>query len=345
MSKTLIIRHSRIGDALIPVPLIYSLAKKYPQDQFTVLSNNRFAPIFDAMPGNVTFIPMIGKGSGFLRGPRFILKRIFFLKKLKRMSFDKVAMLQFETFEKDLYKEYKKTARIAITDEANFRDNKRLKELNAGGLTMVGLHKETFVNLGYTEIELDFDSEPIKKGDLKTLSETLGLDPTKKIIAIAPFSKEKQKVYPLDKMKEVAGYFSNDNNTQVLIFGGGQKEKDIVEDWRRDYPQIISTINKLSFADELLLISHCDALLSMDSANLHIANLLNTPVISVWGATAPTNGYYTPNENAHYEVIMKGVDCQPCSVFGSLPCNQDEYMRCMKIDKNVIIDKVKSIIK
>lgn len=37
------------------------------------------------------------------------------------------------------------------------------------------------------------------------------------------------------------------------------------------------------FRGELALISHLDVMLSMDSANMHLASLTGTPVVSVWG--------------------------------------------------------------
>ena len=35
---------------------------------------------------------------------------------------------------------------------------------------------------------------------------------------------------------------------------------------------------------ELVLMSHLDAMVSMDGANMHMASIVGTPVVSVWGA-------------------------------------------------------------
>ena len=42
---------------------------------------------------------------------------------------------------------------------------------------------------------------------------------------------------------------------------------------------------------ELNLMSHLDVMLSMDSANMHLASLVNIPVVSIWGATHPYAGF------------------------------------------------------
>ncbi|BDW74867.1 hypothetical protein BFINE_06620 [Bacteroides finegoldii DSM 17565] len=42
-------------------------------------------------------------------------------------------------------------------------------------------------------------------------------------------------------------------------------------------------IGKLNMCTELNLMSHLDVMLSMDSANMHLASLVNIPVVSIWG--------------------------------------------------------------
>lgn len=41
-------------------------------------------------------------------------------------------------------------------------------------------------------------------------------------------------------------------------------------------------IGKLNMRTELNLMSHLDVMLSMDSANMHLASLVNIPVVSIW---------------------------------------------------------------
>ena len=48
---------------------------------------------------------------------------------------------------------------------------------------------------------------------------------------------------------------------------------------------------------ELNLMSHLDVMLSMDSANMHLASLVNIPVVSVWGATHPYAGFMVSPQN------------------------------------------------
>ena len=44
---------------------------------------------------------------------------------------------------------------------------------------------------------------------------------------------------------------------------------------------------RYGFPVELSLVSWLDVMVSMDSANMHLASLVRTPVVRVWGATHP----------------------------------------------------------
>lgn len=43
MAKVLVIRTSSFGDVAILVPVIFSVAAKYPQDRFSVMTRKAFA--------------------------------------------------------------------------------------------------------------------------------------------------------------------------------------------------------------------------------------------------------------------------------------------------------------
>ena len=48
---------------------------------------------------------------------------------------------------------------------------------------------------------------------------------------------------------------------------------------------------KLSFKEELRLISQLDLMLSMDSGNGHLAAVYGVPVVTIWGNTHPSAGF------------------------------------------------------
>jgi ADP-heptose:LPS heptosyltransferase len=94
---------------------------------------------------------------------------------------------------------------------------------------------------------------------------------------------------------------------------------------------------------ELVLMSHLDVMLSMDSSNMHMASLTATPVVSVWGATHHYGGFmgwHQPPENA----IQVDLDCRPFSIYGKRHCRRGD-LACMNMIKpERIIERIEQII-
>lgn len=60
-----------------------------------------------------------------------------------------------------------------------------------------------------------------------------------------------------------------------------------MEEWAQHFPNVISTAGKLTINMELALMSNMDVMLVMDAANMHLASLVNIPVVSIWGQRIP----------------------------------------------------------
>jgi ADP-heptose:LPS heptosyltransferase len=125
-----------------------------------------------------------------------------------------------------------------------------------------------------------------------------------------------------------------------LLFGGGKYEIEILRKWEQEIPFTFSVAGRFSFKEELAIISNLDKMLSMDSANMHLASLYNVPVVSVWGATHPFAGFYGWGQNEKNIVQIAELECRPCSVFGNKPCFRGDHA-CMHWIKNeTIIQKL-----
>ena len=97
---------------------------------------------------------------------------------------------------------------------------------------------------------------------------------------------------------------------------------------------------KLGFSGELALMSHLKLLVSMDSANMHLASLVGLPVISVWGATHPYAGFLGWRKSLD-NVVQLDLPCRPCSIFGNRPCWRNDYACLNEISPEEIADKIK----
>jgi putative ADP-heptose--LPS heptosyltransferase len=102
-------------------------------------------------------------------------------------------------------------------------------------------------------------------------------------------------------------------------------------------------IGKLNMRTELNLMSHLDVMLSMDSANMHLASLVNIPVVSIWGATHPYAGFMGWKQ-LPVNTVQLDLSCRPCSVYGQKPCWRGDYACLRDIKPEQVIAKIEGIV-
>lgn len=340
MAKVLVIRMSSFGDVAMLVPVIYSVAAKYPQDRFSVMTRKAFAPLFENLGFNVNVIPidLMGKHKGF-----FGLLQL--TKRLALMGFTHVADEHDVLRSKVIRFFLKATGRKVFYIDKGRKEKERMiasKQLIPPLRTTISRYQDVFDRLGFpaqmifTNI-LEFVPHSIS--DVKAVvSEKIG-----RWIGIAPFAKHKGKIYPLEKMEKVIDILSKDKNTTIILFGAGKEEKTILEQWSKKYENTINASGKLNLTNELILISYIDVMLTMDSANMHIASLVQTPVVSIWGATHPSLGFYGFNQDPQ-NAVQIDLECRPCSVYGNLPCQRGDYACLTHIDESVVVDRIHRVL-
>lgn len=337
MSKILIIRFSALGDVAMTIPVIYSLATAYPMHEITVLSRKPFESLFKTLPSNVRFI------SADLKGEHNGIKGLNVLyKELKAKKYDYVADFHSVLRSHYLRLRFKLNGVSTASIDKGRSEKKKLAKKNGKNLVQLKSsfirYYEVLEKLGF-KFDLSFNSIFEKGTDLSEIISLTGEKSTEKWLGIAPFAKHQGKIYPLELQEKVIEHFAYDNRVKVFVFGGGEAEKNIISKWAEKYPAITSMVGKLSMSQELILMSHLDIMFSMDSANMHLASLVNTPVISLWGATHPFAGFMGWNqlpENA----IQADLACRPCSIYGQKPCYRGDYACMHQITPGQIINRI-----
>ncbi len=342
MANILLIRFSAFGDVAMMVPIVHSLATQYPQHDITVLSRTQFAPLFATMPPNVHF-----RGVNWAKDYAGINGLNTLYRELKAQEFDCVA--DFHSVLRTIYlrfRFYLSGHKIASIRKGH-KEKKKLTRMGYKKLkplkTSFQRYSDVLKRLGFP-IKTQFTSIfGEKKGVLH--ENTLKLTGTKeneKWVGIAPFATYKGKIYPLDKMQRVIETLSNKKRCKIFLFGGGEPEVMQLKSWSQQFDDVVSVAGVLPLEQELALISHLDVMISMDSANMHLASLVNTPVISIWGATHPYAGFLGWNQS-DANTIQKELPCRPCSVFGNKPCRFENY-DCLQIQPQSIIKKIESFL-
>ena len=147
-------------------------------------------------------------------------------------------------------------------------------------------------------------------------------------IGIAPYARYENKMYPLDQMQQVLRLLTEQQSTRIFLFGSRGEQAETLEQWESLSPRVHSVAGLFSLKEELALMAHLDVMVSMDSANQHMASLTGTRVVSVWGSTTPACGFMGWNQK-HDDAVCANIDCQPCAIGGSKHCKQG-VLYCMK---------------
>lgn len=339
MAKVLVIRTSSLGDVAMLVPVIVSVATKYPQSRFTVMTRAAFAPLFQNLSFNISVLPLhlTKKHKGFLG-----LLRI--LGKVLPMGFSHVADEHNVLRSKIIRFFMMLTGRKVRHINKGRAEKEQMiisKKLTPPLESTIDRYMETFEKLGFPASMTFSNFFDFKTRDLSIFKPYI-THKEGNWIGIAPFAKHKGKIYPLEKSENVVRILSQEKNNKIILLGG-KDDFNIFEEWQKKYPNIINMAGKLNIEKELLLISYMDVVISMDSANMHLASLVNVPVISIWGATHPSLGFYGYMQDPS-NAIQINLECRPCSVYGNKPCFRGDYACLQQIPESTIINKVKSIL-
>lgn len=334
--RVLVIRLSAIGDVAMTIPSIWSVTQHNPGVRVTLVSQGFARDIAGQVPG-VQFIEADTK-----KRHRGIVGLFRLFNDLKRTGpYDAVADLHDVIRSKVVRYLFGLTGvRVAKIDKGRKekralcqRGNKQIAPLK----TTFERYADVFRKLNLT-VDNGFDylfrSAALPQELLADLGQRAG-----SWVGIAPFAKHRGKIYPLEQMERVLEVLSHRRATKVILIGGGGSEKELLEEWAAKYPNTVSIARRYSIADELRIISNLDALICMDSANMHFASLVNTPVISIWGATHPYAGFYGWEQNPG-NAVQVDLACRPCSVYGNKPCFRKDYACLGQISPEQILSRV-----
>jgi len=320
------------------IPVITGLLQQHPHLRITFVTDKKFEPLFV----QISRLEFYGADiHGVHKGIKGLYKLYSELK--KNHKFDAIADLHNSLRTRILSGFFKFSgSRISIIDKGRSekklltrKKSKQLIQLKS----VFQRYADVFSLLG-NSISLDNVKHRTRPEISVPIKELIN-QYKNKIIGVAPFAKHKEKMYPQEKMGKVIQALTN-KGYSLFLFGGGINETDDLKKWEKLYQRVISVAGKFSFAEELELISHLDLMISMDSANMHLASLYGVPVISIWGATHPYAGFYGFGQSPEY-AIQVDLYCRPCSVYGNKACYRGD-LACMNlIEESEIIKKVEKI--
>jgi len=320
--STLVIQTAFLGDVILTTPLLTALAQRHgPVD---VVTTPAAAPLLETHPAVRRVIPYDKRGTdrGW-RGLRALARR------LAGEGYER-AYLPHRSL---------RTAMLALLARIPVRVG------FAGGSSFLYTETRRKPALGH-EVDklLALADEPpaAYAPQLRTTPEdeqaaadlfaASGIRPEEqdRVVALAPGSIWGSKRWPYygELARQLAA------RTPVVVLGGPDDValgdavvRQALEGGEGRRP-VVNACGKLTLRQSAALIGRAALLVTNDSAPLHLATAMGTPVVAVFGPTLPEFGF-SPIRPGDVALGVEWLDCRPCSRHGPPSCPLGHH-RCMR---------------
>ena len=313
--KILIIHTAFIGDIVLSTPLIQRLKDMYPDSVIDYLTLPANKSIIDNNPNlnEIILYDKKGKDKG-IRGFFRILKI------LKEKKYD-YAVIPHRFIRSIALAKLAEIPKIVGFDVAS-------------GAWM--LDKKVHYDMKKHEVErlldlVDYEGEriPIRiyptdenKMKIRNILEKSGYEEaTQKIIVVAPGSQRPEKMWPIEKYREVIQRLSEDSKN-VIVITGSKVEKGLpLKFYKRNVIDLRGEINLLEFS---ALLSYTDVVVGNDSSPIHIASGFEKPfVIGIFGPGKRSLGFFPWKEKSN---VIEDNEFYENNIV-KVPKNQHRYRR------------------
>ena len=328
----LLIRLSALGDVAMLPHAVRAFQQEYPEVKITILTREFLRPLFDGL--DVDFIFADTKGAHKGLGGLWRLAG-----EIKRAGVDAVADTHGVLRSRVLH--WMCLMRGCIP----------FRTINKGRIEKwfrMGYNRKSATSLKHTVVRyadvlrrFGFHFDDPAPAAKPALPNPIGTK-SGRWVGFAPFSAHEGKTYPADMRAELVRLLA-ERYDRVFIHSGGGDEAAFAEQMEKSYPNVTALWGKVKLREERDLISHLDAVITMDSLVMHLASLVATPTVSIWGATHPQLGFmgYGMGDDG---ILQAEMPCRPCSVYGNKKCKYGDY-RCLRaITPDMIVKRLEQIL-
>jgi ADP-heptose:LPS heptosyltransferase len=339
--RLLVIRTSAMGDVALTTPVLKAMRKQYPDIELVLLTRKIFEPFFFSIPGLQIFLPDLKKRHKGLLGLVRLFKDVNATGK-----FDYIIDLHDVLRSRVLRYMF----RICGVPVSVIDKGRREKKMVITGRIRTAIkhsverYYDVFSKAGFPLIPsggpwiIEPPEDLVNAAILTTTPGVLN-------IGVAPFAKHKLKMWPVENMIKLLGLISDKQKSSFWLFGG-LEESERLAAFHARIPGSFNVVGKLNLDEELALMSKLDFMIAMDSSNMHMAALVGTKVISIWGGTDPLNGFsaWMQPDSFSIRIPVTELECRPCTIFGKGECRRGD-LACMNwLTPEIVFKKLETLV-
>ena len=335
--RILVIRTSAMGDVALLTPVLRALKSKYPGVEVILVTRKAFNIFFSFIPGLKIMNPdFSGRHKGLLGIWRLCSDII------KTEAPDLVVDLHNVVRSRvmSLFFSIRKVRTYAI-DKGRTEKRDVIRGRNKGPLKhTTERYSDTFGKAGFVLEPFTARSAIItgnssgKTGEILSGRNLIN-------IGVAPFAKHSLKEWPVSSMEKLLLMVYRKTPCNFIFFGG-QDESGRITELCRDIPNSLNLAGKVSLGEELGIMSTLEFMIAMDSSNMHMAALVGTKVISLWGATDPVTGFSPWMQPESYTIRIPAdeLDCRPCTVYGKGKCKRGDFACMAWLTPEMVFERI-----
>jgi len=315
----LIVKTSAIGDVIHTLPALNALRRKYPEARIdwlveeaaadlvighkaldTVLVSRRKAWVRDLKQGRVLaayrgFADFVKK----LRGTEYDLL-LDFQGLLKSGIFVGLARAKRKVgFGKGM--EHAECSYLFLNEPippVNMDQHAAIRELLL--LKAIGIESE--------EIVFDLPVTDEQRGKIEYLLAAEGIDPAKPLVAINPMTTWETKHWRNERFARVADQLLDKG--MAVVFSGGPQDVQGIEEIRSAMTgKAASLAGRTTLKELAALYERAAVLVTTDTGPMHLAAAAGTPVVALFGPTAP---WRTGPFGEGHKILRAEISCSPC---------------------------------
>jgi ADP-heptose:LPS heptosyltransferase len=184
-------------------------------------------------------------------------------------------------------------------------------------------------------VDLKFDEKSLEK--VNEILSKEGITKETTVVGIHPGGMPSRR-WPINNFAEAINMIGNKIPCKIVITGGMDEVNLASNLVRIAGIKAINLSGKLNFHELTALIKRCNVFISTDTGPMHIAAILKTPLVAIFGPGDITR-FDPRNIFDKAFVLYKKADCAPCE---KIKCND---LKCLKdISSEEVVKTVLSLI-
>lgn len=323
-SKILIINLGGIGDLLLSTPALRALKSWFQRSEICLLVVPRVHQL-------ASELPYVDEAFAFHTAAIKSPHNLRTLLVLRRKKFDLAINMRTLVTERSA-KKFKVLLEVIKPKTKVGRDTEgrgcffdiRIPESDIGEKYEMEYDIDTIKALGVKVIDKSIDFH-IDDKNMQKVNEILRKERVGEgdiLIGIHPGGQPSRR-WPLEKFSKVMEEINEQISSKFAITGGKDEVHLVHELIEMTNVNAINLVRKLDIKELGALIKRCNLYISNDTGSMHIAAILKTPLVAIFGPGDITR-YDPGNISDQVAVLYKKVDCSPCN---KVRCSN---LKCLK---------------